>query len=166
MNSKTCGCCGLFCEACDIYQSVQSGTLKDLAAKWEMNPEDLACDGCRSERRSEQSRKCYIRKCCLEKGHDHCGECGEFPCQVLKEFADNAAPHTALTLSNCLSHKEVGRFEWYLTQKQQWSCSCGQMFSWYQAKCSRCGKRVDNILLEEDVSEPEQTGEEGLAAGE
>ena len=43
VDFETLGCCGLFCESCDIYQSVQKGTLKKLAAKWDMTPEDLTC---------------------------------------------------------------------------------------------------------------------------
>lgn len=30
---------------------------------------------------------CPVKKCCEEKKHGHCGECGDFPCTQLQEFA-------------------------------------------------------------------------------
>jgi hypothetical protein len=30
---------------------------------------------------------CAVAKCCIGKGLEDCGHCGEFPCQLLKEFA-------------------------------------------------------------------------------
>jgi len=146
MDFETIGCCGLFCESCDIYQSVQKGTLKKLASKWDMAPEDLTCDGCRSGRHAVQSSKCYIRKCCQEKGLGVCGECDDFPCATLKKFNDHAAPHRSLAVANCEMFREVGLFEGYHIQKEKWSCTCGEVFSWYQSKCSRCNGELENLL--------------------
>jgi hypothetical protein len=159
VNTNTIGCCGLFCESCDIYQSLQRGTLKALADEWDMKPEDLACDGCRAERRALQSRNCFIRECCLGRNLDSCGECAEFPCATLREHNDSAAPHSSLAIKNCCFFKEAGRFEWYHMQKQRWTCSCGQMFTWYQSQCSRCSKPVVNVLHEEDAVLEETSSE-------
>ncbi len=162
MNFSTIGCCGLFCESCDVYQSLHNGTLKSLAQKWGMAAEDLACDGCRSDRRCLQSRECFIRHCVIEKEKDGCGECEEFPCPTLIEFADSEAPHRSLAIENCSFYREVGRFEWYHMQQQKWTCSCGTPFTWYQIRCSRCGKLLDNSLKREaKAPAPEEGPEEG-----
>ncbi len=146
MNKQTIGACGLFCEACDIYQSVQTGNLKTLAREWNMDPDDLVCDGCRSDRRSVFCNDCVMRECCLGRNLDNCSECEEFPCKTLVQFNNDEAPHHFLAIDNCRSYREKGGFEWHHTQKEQWTCSCGQMFSWYQEKCLRCGKKVSNII--------------------
>ena len=31
--------------------------------------------------------ECQVAKCNISKGLDNCSECGEFPCQLLNEFA-------------------------------------------------------------------------------
>jgi len=165
VNFNTVGCCGLFCEACDIYQSLHNGTLKALAARWRMNPGDVACDGCRTERRSLESRQCFIRKCCLERGLDNCGECADFPCRTLRDFAGGRAPHRSLALENCAFFREVGRFEWYHIQKQKWTCTCGRPFSWYQTKCTACGRDLPNILAGRKGFPSRKEREEGRAAG-
>lgn len=30
---------------------------------------------------------CPVKACCEGKGHGHCGGCGEFPCELLRQFA-------------------------------------------------------------------------------
>ena len=30
---------------------------------------------------------CPLKTCCESKGHDNCGNCGEFPCEQLTQFA-------------------------------------------------------------------------------
>ncbi len=31
--------------------------------------------------------ECPVKACCENKGHEHCGECAEFPCKLLESFA-------------------------------------------------------------------------------
>lgn len=31
--------------------------------------------------------ECEVAKCCIAKGHDHCGQCQEFPCAILNAYA-------------------------------------------------------------------------------
>ena len=38
-----------------------------------------SCGGCQNNPSDE---KCPVRKCVLEKGLNHCGDCGDFPCGV------------------------------------------------------------------------------------
>ena len=30
---------------------------------------------------------CKVAACCVGKGHEHCGVCGQFPCESLRSFS-------------------------------------------------------------------------------
>jgi len=30
---------------------------------------------------------CDVKSCCESKGHDHCGQCSQLPCDTLNQFA-------------------------------------------------------------------------------
>ena len=45
------------------------------------------CKGCRSTGGSPFWGQCQIAKCCIEKKHEHCGQCPSFPCDNLKAFS-------------------------------------------------------------------------------
>ena len=30
---------------------------------------------------------CPVKACCEEKGKEHCGQCSQFPCELLNQFA-------------------------------------------------------------------------------
>jgi len=78
--------CGCRCDLCKAYTpNVQKNDQrKELAAMWHkyygLDPSVMdPCDGCRKNPADEN---CPVRKCVLEKGLNHCGDCGEFPCGV------------------------------------------------------------------------------------
>lgn len=61
--------CGIVCSACEYK-------------------EKMGCAGCVNiERPFWADNGCPLKKCCEGKGHSHCGECGEFPCEQLTKFA-------------------------------------------------------------------------------
>lgn len=61
MDEALMGKCGLYCGACPTY--LHGG-----------------CGGCIRE---HETGDCYSRDCALERGVRFCGECGEFPCEVI-----------------------------------------------------------------------------------
>jgi len=78
--------CGCRCDLCKAYTpNVQKNDQrKALAEMWHkyygLAPDLMdSCDGCRNNPADED---CPVRKCVLEKGLHHCGDCGEFPCGV------------------------------------------------------------------------------------
>ena len=63
MNDALIGKCGFCCACCPTY--IRGG-----------------CQGCMEE---HVAGDCYTRDCVLEKGLFCCGECAQFPCDVLLE---------------------------------------------------------------------------------
>lgn len=67
--------CGLDCTGCEFVES-------------------QGCKGCiatkgRPFHVSEGQEPCAVAKCAIEHGVTFCGECGEFPCQLLTDFSND-----------------------------------------------------------------------------
>jgi len=60
--------CGLLCSGC-TYQ------------------ESHSCTGCIEKNGTPFWGECDVAKCCMGKNLDHCGQCSDFPCDVLKGFS-------------------------------------------------------------------------------
>ncbi len=60
--------CGLLCSQCEYRESVP-------------------CSGCIQMQKPFWGESCPVKSCCEERGHLHCGECGDFPCETLHQFA-------------------------------------------------------------------------------
>jgi hypothetical protein len=133
--------CGLYCGACAVLQANLAGKLNAVAKKWKMKPSDISCHGCKSNVLSIYCKDCDIRKCARENKVEFCGECKKFPCQRIKDFANDGAPHHAVVISNLKRLKEIGENAWLKEQEKQWTCECGAKKSWYLVKCPKCGKQ-------------------------
>jgi hypothetical protein len=98
-------CCGLNCDKCPVFIATANDddTLRQKTAKeWlclyadilkeigihELKPEDINCNGCRSERNLFVGCvNCPIRKCCKDKNITTCASCNEYEsCGMLKGF--------------------------------------------------------------------------------
>lgn len=53
--------------------------------------ERMNCPGCTDMERPFWGESCPVKKCCEEKGRAHCGECPDFPCELLTQFAYDKA---------------------------------------------------------------------------
>lgn len=62
--------CGLLCGACGYR-------------------EQMGCAGCVRIEKPFWGDSCPVKACCETKGHGHCGQCENFPCELLKGFAYN-----------------------------------------------------------------------------
>lgn len=60
--------CGLLCGKC---------------AYWEVP----GCPGCVRMEKPFWGDSCPVKSCCEQRGLAHCGQCGEFPCPLLRKFA-------------------------------------------------------------------------------
>ena len=90
------GSCGLDCEVCDAYMATKANddSLRAAtAAKWTtmynypMKPEDIHCTGCQAQgAKIGHCHVCAVRKCCMERGHVHCGVCDQYACETLEGF--------------------------------------------------------------------------------
>ncbi|MBP3442417.1 MAG: DUF3795 domain-containing protein [Clostridia bacterium] len=62
--------CGILCSACEFVEKCGCGTC-------------IVTNG------NPFYGECRLAKCCQERNCLHCGECSEFPCELLKSFSND-----------------------------------------------------------------------------
>jgi hypothetical protein len=133
------GFCGLYCGACNHYRA----SFPDRAHLHQGDdPGTFTCRGCRGETEflHQGCDVCRIRLCAEGRGFLHCGECDAFPCEKIVEFQHDVRHiHHFDVVDNLCEMKENGPEAWLGAQKVRWTCDCGMPYSWYEARCSRCG---------------------------
>ena len=60
--------CGIMCSQCEYR-------------------ERMNCEGCTKIDRPFWGDSCAVKSCCEGRGYEHCGQCPEFPCKLLTDFA-------------------------------------------------------------------------------
>ncbi len=68
MNNKFPSRCGTNCDQCEYKEKVN-------------------CPGCIKAKGLIFWGKCDLATCCIEKELQHCGQCSNFPCDKLREYA-------------------------------------------------------------------------------
>lgn len=80
--------CGLLCGQCEFKES-------------------MGCAGCVTMEKPFWGERCPVKSCCEEKGHEHCGTCPAFPCEVLRGFAyDPQQGDNGARLAQCRAWRE------------------------------------------------------------
>jgi hypothetical protein len=144
--------CGLYCGACSFrvaFEEKDHKHLQDMPSKYEeyKDAELQFCPGCRLD---AQSGGCKIRDCAVSKDIPHCGDCDEFPCELLIEFNNDGIPHHSDAINNLRKLRNQGEEVWLIYQAKRWECECGAKLSWYLKKCTKCLKPVKiNYTLNE-----------------
>ena len=46
----------------------------------------VGCTGCATMEKPYWGGDCGVKTCCEERGYDHCGQCADFPCEMLANF--------------------------------------------------------------------------------
>lgn len=142
--------CGLYCGACSVFIANKKGIVEERAKEWEMNPEDLKCHGCKTEITAVYCKDCDIRQCAENNNIEFCFECGDYPCNRLREFRNDEWPHHSVVLQNLETIQKKGVQEWVKEQEIRWSCpECGTLFAWYDEVCKKCGNTLYNCKDEE-----------------
>lgn len=84
--------CGIECSKCEFQES-------------------MGCKGCTNIDKPFWGESCPVKTCAEVKHNvECCGECNEFPCELLKSFAyDKEQGDNGLRIKNCCSwcHKEL-----------------------------------------------------------
>ena len=96
MTSEMIAYCGLDCNECRAFKATQAKDTewkKQIAKQWteglkvEFRPEDIDCQGCKSNTLSGWCQKiCKIRPCAEEKKVETCAHCEDYSCGKLKRF--------------------------------------------------------------------------------
>jgi len=138
--------CGLYCGACSFkvaYDEKNSQHIKNMPSKYDQykNAELEFCPSCRLD---TQRGSCKIRACAIARDLTNCGECIDFPCEILSDFNNDGMAHHTDCIPNLKMIKERGIDYFWDHQEKYWTCSCGTKISWYLQNCIRCNKSLDN----------------------
>lgn len=102
--------CGLECLTCSLRLAPYDSSSAQVVVAWFRRQGWLAegegmeqvlerrmyCTGCHGCRDTHWSADCWILACCVDShGHDHCGQCEEFPCGRLEEWAQGSGSYAA-----------------------------------------------------------------------
>ena len=74
--------CGVCCDSCERKQ-------------------DVNCRGCINMETPFWGGVCGVKSCCESKGLNHCGECDEFPCEMLSTMGVEEGFNPAPRLEQC-----------------------------------------------------------------
>lgn len=102
--------CGIDCDECNLYRAGFEPSSAEALVDWfrglgwigleegadAVQAKAPFCMGCRGDQAKQWSGDCAIRACAVdERELSHCGQCGDFLCPSLKEFAASAEHHAA-----------------------------------------------------------------------
>ena len=103
--------CGIDCMTCSIHLRTEEEL--EYQRSRNRDPDKVRCDGCRSDRNAcHWGSDCVLLYCCLyERGLDFCGECSDFPCDKVIEWAGEWEHHR-IAVEKMKRMKEVGKDRW------------------------------------------------------
>lgn len=147
-SSVLMGICGLYCGACHHYLAglpEREHLLEPVIAAGR-DPDQFTCAGCRSDVLyiHPGCSLCPIRDCATARGHLHCGQCPDLPCERLVAFRDDGHPPHLDILAQLASLSALGSRRWLAHQRRRWTCRCGLAFGWHEQQCARCGATLDS----------------------
>lgn len=140
-TKTTSAVCGLFCPSCSIFIATHEDPekLKQLAELHGQTVEEMQCDGCRADRRTNYCRQCNMAKCVAQKGIDFCGQCDDYPCEELKAF-QSCRPHRIELWDSHQRIAEEDYEKWFQAMHDHYSCpECQTINSAYNLECRKCG---------------------------
>ena len=89
--------CGIYCGECEYKDKFN-------------------CSGCRKSNGKILWGVCPVAACSIAKGIDTCGDCSEFPCALLNQFAfDSEQGDNGKRIENLKAWKEQGFENWVKT---------------------------------------------------
>ncbi len=92
-ETQILGVCGLYCGACEHYFAYTAEGAHIRQTRQTDDSQIEECKGCRSNILTLSCSKCSIRECAAGKNVLHCGLCGEYPCDQLKQFQHDGRMH-------------------------------------------------------------------------
>lgn len=102
-DSIRVGNCGLYCPGCEYYTK--------------------GCDGCSAHPGGavwcNENMKCAVYACSTERGVEHCGVCGEFPCETLLGYAYHTEHGDRERLGHCAVRSKIGTAAWLEREASQ-----------------------------------------------
>jgi hypothetical protein len=132
--------CGMYCSVCSVRAADKNNDQKLkqwLAPFFGTSPENIACEGCMSDKTFQFATACPIRACAQKKSLQGCHQCDDFPCNIIGNFPIEAARNNIL--KSIPRWKELGTERWVSEVEKRYTCSkCGTLLHRYADKCSNC----------------------------
>jgi Protein of unknown function (DUF3795) len=137
--------CGMYCSVCAVRAADRDddqGLKEMLAPIFGLKPEQIACEGCRSEKPFPFAMACAIRACAGEKHLEGCHQCGDFPCDHIRTFPFEISRHQMM--ASIPRWKQLGTEQWVVETEKHFSCPhCGSLLHRYAQQCNRCQKPTE-----------------------
>jgi len=95
-------------------------------------------------------RNCKIKECAEYKNYNHCFECTDYPCTLIKRLDKSyRTRYDESLINNFQVIKEKG-MDYYLNfEKKRFQCpGCGSTLNMHDKKCYECGNVIDVNKLE------------------
>lgn len=141
MASPLIAYCGLYCGGCSFQVAFETENrihITKMPSYYDKykNNELENCPGCRLEIKCGE---CKIRDCAIEKKVEWCGQCKEYPCDLIEKFINDGKPHHAESRKNTKLIAVLGERKWLEEMKKNYSCpKCGKKNSWYyRCECDK-----------------------------
>jgi len=137
--------CGLYCGVCGIYIAHRDNNTKfkeRLTAVYNVPVEQIACEGCLSNRPFVFCHTCPIKSCTQNKGIEGCHECTDFPCSLIENFP--FAVGKKVMLRAIPSWRELGTERWVEEEEKRYICPHCSYPQFRGAKrCRQCSNPLD-----------------------
>jgi len=141
---KVLASCGIYCPECSFKVAYETQNRAHLTAmpkafdKFKnLDLDQFNCEGCTPENKSAD---CRIKQCAMARKLEHCGQCDEFPCALINNFAADGKPHHKKAKEHLEYVRKHGLGKFIEEKEKQIKCACGEKLSWYMTKCLVCGK--------------------------
>ncbi|MBI4966348.1 MAG: DUF3795 domain-containing protein [Desulfomonile tiedjei] len=145
VNKDLLAPCGLYCGVCGILMAHRDNNSKFkeiLAGFYGVTPDDIACEGCLSEKRFKFCEECAIRSCVNEKHYESCHQCGDFPCAFIDNFPVPVGKKVILRAIP--TWRELGTEKWVEQEEIRYHCPhCGNALFRGAKRCRNCKEPVD-----------------------
>lgn len=145
IDRKLLAPCGLYCGVCAVLIAHRENNAKfkeRLTSVYGFTAEEIACDGCLSDRRFVFCKQCDVRSCVQEKGYEGCHQCDDFPCNSIDTFPMEVGKR--IILRAVPQRRELGDAKWVQSEEQRYVCShCGHELFRGSKRCRNCKESVD-----------------------
>lgn len=152
--------CGLYCGTCGVYIATRDENAKFKAILGNLygtEPEETECLGCMQAEPAQKlyayCRACTIRDCVQSKGFYSCHQCGDWPCDMIRDFPiatgrrvmQQAIPEWRA----CVDARgdEKGSEAWARSECERYHCTdCGEPLFRGAQRCRSCKAVVADEL--------------------
>jgi hypothetical protein len=145
VNRELLAPCGLYCGVCGVSIAHRDNNEKfkeRLSGVYGVPPEEIRCNGCKSNERFTYCQVCPIRTCTEEKGYEGCHECADFPCSMIEGFPQPVGKKVIIRAIP--QWREMGTEKWVAAEEARYICpDCGAKLFRGTRRCRECKTPVD-----------------------